>query len=100
MVNLSSISKLSKAKTRSISPENVYGEKGRGGMAENSDTPQESVARIGQHWNGANQSSRGCGWKIRPAITLPADITTPIMDIDGPAVIQHIWFTLSEKFNS
>ena len=50
MTNLSGISKLSKAKTRSISPENVYGEKGRGGMTKPGEL-SEDVARIGQAAN-------------------------------------------------
>lgn len=38
-MHLGNIAKISTAKTHSITAENVYGEKGRGGMAEVSDTP-------------------------------------------------------------
>jgi len=46
-MTLGNISKLSNAKTRSITAENVYGEKSKGGMAEVSDTPQPEVTKIG-----------------------------------------------------
>jgi len=92
---LDNIMKLSNAVTRSITAENVYGEKGNGGMAELSATPQSEVARIGQKWDGANPCARdlGRGWKVRPCITLPKESTTTLMDVDGPGVIQHIWIT-------
>jgi hypothetical protein len=97
-MNLGSISKLSKAQTRCITAENVYGEKGKGAMAEVSDTPQSEVTRIGQSW-GRNEfcEELGKGWKVRPAIGLQPGKVTTIMDIDGPAIIQHMWFTLREK---
>ncbi len=42
-LHLGNLSRLSSAKSRSISAENVYGEKGRGGMAEISDTPSRRL---------------------------------------------------------
>jgi hypothetical protein len=96
---LGTLYQLSSAKTRLITAENVYGEKGRGGMAELSDTPQADVARIGQKWDGKNQAARELGtkWKVRPCITLPAKSTTTIMDVDCAGCIQHIWFTLGAE---
>lgn len=95
-MGLGTITKLSDAQTRSITAENVYGEKGRGGMAEVSDTPQAEVARIGQKWERCEWSSDyGRGWKVRPCITLPARSTVTLMDVEGPGVIQHMWLTLS-----
>ena len=93
---LGNLMKLSNAQTRSISPENVYGEKGRGGMADV--TPQEEVTRIGQKWT-PNRSVRELGhkWKVRPCINLPLESTTTIMDVEGPGIIQHIWITVTEK---
>jgi len=44
-MNLGNISKLSDAKTRSITAENVYGEKGKGGMAEVGDIPQPETKK-------------------------------------------------------
>jgi hypothetical protein len=96
---LGTLDRLSSAKTRLITAENVYGEKGRGGMAELSETPQADVTRIGQHWDGINYGARELGtkWKVRPCITLPAGATTTIMDVDGPGYIQHIWITFGTE---
>ncbi len=97
-MGLGNIYKLSRAVTRSITAENVYGERGRGGMAEVSDTPQEEVTRIGQGWY-RQEPARDLGrpWKIRPCITLPKQSTTTLMDVAGPGVIQHIWITVEAK---
>jgi len=94
------ITHLSNAQTRSITAENVYGEKGKGGMAEVSDTPQSEVAKIAQLWDGPNNSGArelGQKWKVRPCISLPQESTTTIMDVDGPGTIQHIWMTVESK---
>lgn len=96
---LGSISRMSKLVTRSITAENVYGEKGRGGMADVSATPQPEVAKIGQKWEGPNPCARDLGrtWKVRPCITLPQGAATTLADIEGPGVIQHIWITVDAK---
>ena len=98
-MGLGNIAKLSNAKTRSITAENVYGEKGKGGMAEVSDAPQAEVEKIGQKWDGPNRCARDLGqtWKVRPCIAIPAGDTTTIMDVDGPGCIQHIWITVNPK---
>jgi hypothetical protein len=98
-MGLGNLSRLSSAKTRSITAENVYGEKGRGGMAEVSADPQPEVVKIGQKWDGANGCARDLGvtWKVRPCITVPAGTTATLMDIDGPGCIQHIWITVDSK---
>jgi len=95
-VGLANIARLSEAQTRSITAENVYGEKSKGGMAEVSDKPQPEVLSIGQKWDGPNACARDLGrkWKVRPCIALPAGVTTTIMDADGPGCIQHIWITV------
>ena len=95
-MNLGNLSRLSHARSRSISAENVYGEKGRGGMAEVSATPQTEVAKIGQTWDGPNGAARDLGrtWKVRPSISILPGTTAVLMDIDGPACIQHIWLTV------
>ncbi len=51
-MGLGQISRLSDAVTRMVTAENVYGEKGAGGMAEVSVTPQAQVMKIGQQWDG------------------------------------------------
>lgn len=93
-LSLGSLPFLSNAKSRSVSPENVYGEKGRGGMAEVSDDPQSEVLRIGQQWeNNASARELGRGWKVRPCIHIRGGSVATIMDVDGPGVIQQIWMT-------
>jgi hypothetical protein len=98
-MHLGNIMKLSDAETCSITAENVYGEKGKGGMAELSDTPQAEVAQIGQKWDGPNPCARDLTttWKVRPCITLPENSTTTLMDVAGEGVIQHIWITVDPK---
>jgi len=99
-MNLGNIMKLSSAVTRSITAENVYGEKGKGGMADQSGTPQAEVEKSGQRWESPNPCARDLGqtWKVRPCITLPKETTTTLMDVAGPGVIQHIWFTVDSRF--
>ena len=94
------ITQLSQAQTRSITAENVYGDKGRGGMAEVSATPQPEVVKIGQKWEGPNSAARDLGrnWKVRPCIALPKESTTTLMDVSGPGTIQHIWITVKPEF--
>ncbi len=93
-MNLASLATLQSGKSRSVSPENVYGEKGRGGMAEPGPVPQPEVVRIGQQW-APHESARdlGVGWKVRPSLTIPAVTTATIMDVEGPGLIQQIWLT-------
>ena len=79
---LKSLYKLSDAKTRSISPENFTGEKGKGGMA----TLEEGTA--------ANAARKlGQGWKVNPYIHIQPGETFTLGEIDGSGVINHIWMT-------
>jgi hypothetical protein len=98
-MSLGNIMKLSSAQTRLITAENVYGEKGKGGMAQVEAAPQSEVVKIGQPWEGPNACARDLGqkWKVRPCLTLPKNSTTTLMDIDGPGSIQHMWFTVDSK---
>jgi hypothetical protein len=77
---LSSLYRLSDAKTRSISPENFSGEKGRGGMA-TSGTGLEHAGDLGQ------------GWKISPSVRIAGGEEFTLSDIEGPGAIRHIWMT-------
>jgi hypothetical protein len=79
-LSLGTLSRLSKAKTRSISPENFTGEKGKGGMA----TEGTGAAR---------SRDLGQGWKISPSIRIAPGQTFELADIAGPGAIQHIWMT-------
>ena len=79
-MSLSTLPLLSDAQTRSLSPENFTGEKGRGGMA--------------TEGTGANASRElGQGWKVSPSVRIAAGETFTLGDIEGPGAIQHIWMT-------
>ena len=88
-MNLGNLSRLSDAKTRSISPENYTGAKGKGGMADpKSDSGKLNVANS---WYAAKDLGRG--WKVNPFIEVKAGETFTIAEIDGSGAIQHIWMT-------
>ncbi|HVW15935.1 MAG TPA: glycoside hydrolase family 172 protein [Mucilaginibacter sp.] len=79
-MNMGDIYRLSDAKTRSISPENFNGEKGKGGMATTG--------------TGAGPSrDLGQKWKVSPSVVIKKHTTFTIAEIDGPGAIQHIWMT-------
>src|SRR5678815_5959193 len=79
-VDLGNLYRLSNAKTRSISPENFNGEKGKGGMATEG-TGKEAARDLGQKW------------KVSPSVRIKAKTTFTIAEIDGSGAIQHIWMT-------
>lgn len=73
---------LNKAQTRSISPENFTGEKGKGGMA----TLKEGTA-------ARAAENLGQTWKVNPYIRIQPGETFTLGEITGPGVINHIWMT-------
>lgn len=77
---LMGLSRLIDAQSRSISAENPDGNKGAGGMA------TEGL--------GA-QAARdlGRGWKVSPAVEIQPTSVYTLAAIEGPGVIQHLWFT-------
>lgn len=79
-MSMGNLSRLSNALTRSISPENFTGEKGRGGMATEG-TGQEHGSELGK------------GWKISPSVHIGIGETFTLADIEGPGAIQQIWMT-------
>jgi hypothetical protein len=81
-VHLGNLSRLSRAKSRSISPENPTGAKGQGGMS--TDGPAANAAR-----------GLGQGWKVSPYIVIEPGETRDLADIEGPGAIQQIWMTLA-----
>lgn len=81
-MNMGNLYRLSKAETRSISPENFTGEKGKGGMAT---LEQGSAAKAA--------SELGQGWKVNPYVKIKPDETFVMAEIEGEGVIQHIWMT-------
>jgi hypothetical protein len=84
--SLGDISRLSNAKTRSLSAENYTGEKGKGGMSDTG-TGQGCARDLGR------------GWKISPSVVIKAGETFTMADIDGPGAIKHIWMTDSCSLN-
>jgi len=78
--DLGSLVRLSNAQTRSISPENFTGEKGKGGMATDG-TGKHCAEDLGQ------------GWKVSPSVVIKANTTFELASIEGPGAIQHMWFT-------
>ena len=79
-VDMSSLFRLSGARTRSISPENFTGAKGQGGMATEG-TGKEAARDLGQKW------------KVSPSVKVEAGKTFTLAEITGPGAIQHIWMT-------
>jgi hypothetical protein len=79
-LNLGNLSRLSRAKTRSISPENFTGEKGKAGMA-----TEGTGARAAR--------DLGRGWKISPSVLIASKQTFTLANIQGSGAIQHIWMT-------
>jgi len=79
-MHMGNLTRLSNAQTRSISPENFTGEKGRGGMA--IEGTGAGCAR-----------DLGRGWKISPSVVIQPGETFELADIEGPGAIQQIWMT-------
>src|ERR1039458_2305003 len=79
-VSLGNLYRVSKAETRSISPENFTGEKGKAGMA--TEGSGKGAAR-----------DLGQGWKVSPSVRIEAWKTFTLADISGPGSIRSIWFT-------
>src|SRR4051812_24472894 len=77
---LSTLYRTSNAQTRSISPENFTGEKGKGGMA-TTGTGQNAAKYLGR------------GWKVSPSIRVNAGERAVLADLSGQGAIQHIWLT-------
>ena len=86
-MGLGNLPRLSRAKTRSISPENFTGEKGKAGMA--------------TEGTGAGPArDLGRGWKISPSVKIKAGETFTMAAIEGSGAVQHIWMTPSGPWRS
>lgn len=79
-LHLGNLHRLSPAVSRSISPENFTGEKGKGGMAEEG-TGKHAARDLGR------------GWKISPSVRIQAGTTFTLGEITGSGAIQQIWMT-------
>ncbi|HEU5077641.1 MAG TPA: glycoside hydrolase family 172 protein [Opitutaceae bacterium] len=84
-LNLGNLSRLSKAVTRSISPENFDGAKGAGGMATKG-TGEWASSQLGR------------GWKVSPSVKIKGGDTFTIANIEGSGAIQQIWMTPAGKW--
>ena len=75
--------------SRSISPENITGEPGKGGA-----TPLEE--------GSARRAARdlGTGWKVNPYFVVQPGETITLADIHGMGVIRHIWCTPTKKWRN
>jgi hypothetical protein len=78
--SLEDLYRLSDAKSRSLSPENLTGEKGMGGMAKEG-TASDAARDLGQ------------GWKVNPFVVIEPGRAFTLGEIVGPGAIQHIWMT-------
>jgi hypothetical protein len=79
-MNLGNLYQVSNAKSRSISPENFTGEKGKAGMATEG-TGKNCARELGQ------------GWKISPSVRIKAKTTFTLANIKESGSIQQIWMT-------
>jgi hypothetical protein len=79
-LGLGNLWQLSRARTRSISPENFTGEKGKGAMAT-------------EGTGAAAARDLGRGWKISPSVKIKAGESFVLGEIREQGIIQHIWMT-------
>ena len=77
-MDLGNLSRLSNARSRSISPENPTGMAGGGGMA-TTGTGAEYARELGK------------GWKLSPSVEVPPGQTHTVADITGEGAIQQMW---------
>lgn len=80
--SIGSLYQLSNARSRSVSPENLTGAKGQGGMA---------TLETGSAAHAAREL--GQGWKVNPYVRIKPGTTFTMADIAGPGIINHIWMT-------
>jgi len=84
-LSLGNLSRLSNAKSRSISPENFDGARNGGGKATEG---QGAVCA----------RDLGQGWKVSPWVPIAPGETFTLAEIDGSGAIQHIWLTATHHW--
>lgn len=77
---LGDLFRITDAESRSVSPENFTGEKGKAGMSTNG-AALHAARELGQ------------GWKVSPFVVVKSKTTFTLADVKGPGVIQQIWMT-------
>ena len=75
--------------TRSISPENLTGEPGKGGLCPAEEGSARRAAR-----------ELGTGWKTNPYTVVQAGETITMADIRGMGMVNHIWCTPTKKWRN
>jgi hypothetical protein len=85
-VVMENLARLPDSQSRSISPENFTGEKGRGGMATSGTGIPGPAEYLGQ------------GWKVSPSIFIEPFSTVTLAEIEGSGVIQHMWMTVAPQY--
>lgn len=84
MHDLPGIARIRRSLTRSISAENPTGGKSMGAQASPGDPGTTPAAAM-----------MGKGWKARPCLRdLQPGQTVTLAEIEGPGVVQHMWFTV------
>ena len=83
-LTMGNLYRVSDAKSRSISPESLSGEKGKGGMATLKEGTEANAAR-----------ELGQGWKVNPDIFIDPGQTVTLAEINGEGAVTHIWMTPS-----
>jgi len=78
--NLTNLSRMSNAQSRSICAENPNGAKGGG-------------ARAIDGTGAACAAELGRGWKVSPSVKILEGEVYTLADIEGSGAIQHIWMT-------
>src|ERR1700689_2781796 len=86
-MHMGNLAILSTAESRSISPENPTGEKGKGAMA--LPDPAKSPAR-----------KLGSGWKVAPYVVIEPGEVKVLADIAGAGAIAQIWMTPTGPWRS
>ena len=81
---LSNLTTKKKIRTFSVSPENLTGEKGKGGMATEG-SASAAARELGQ------------GWKVNPYLVVEGGSTCVLADVKGQGAIKHIWITDSAR---
>lgn len=81
-MNLTELTRLSNARSRSICPEQFTGNPGEGGMCPLEEGSARAAAR-----------DLGTGWKVNPYIVIRPNETYEIAHMIGPGMITHIWMT-------
>lgn len=81
---LSNLTTKKNIRTFSVSPENLTGEKGKGGMEANG-TAAHAARELGQ------------GWKMNPYLISKPGEKVILADVKGQGAIKHIWLTDGTK---